>query len=43
MKKSYKAPEMTRTEFETEDITTISMNMFDTEGIEDYGDSGGIG
>ena len=40
MKKLYETPIIEKTEFQYEDLITLSIQDFGTEGIEDYG---GIG
>jgi hypothetical protein len=37
MKKLYMTPELEKTEFQYEDLITLSIQDFITDGIEDYG------
>ena len=39
MKKLYMTPELEKTEFQYEDLITLSIQDFIPDGIEDYGDS----
>lgn len=42
MKKIYETPKVLLAIFETEDLVTLSIPDFVPDGIEDFGDTGGI-